>query len=70
LLRLGSRVPFFLSTRLESREIFILSLALFGIATGIRSALLATRLIASMLFGLSPGDSADGHRRLPVASPE
>jgi ABC-type antimicrobial peptide transport system permease subunit len=31
-------------------------LALFGIAIGIPSALFATRLIASMLFGLSPGD--------------
>jgi ABC-type antimicrobial peptide transport system permease subunit len=33
-----------------------LGLALFGIAIGIPSALFATRLIASMLFGLSPGD--------------
>jgi predicted permease len=33
-----------------------LVLALFGIAIGIPSALLATRLIATMLFGLSPGD--------------
>ena len=33
-----------------------LLLALFGIAIGIPSALAATRLIASMLFGLSPGD--------------
>src|SRR5271156_1656818 len=33
-----------------------LVLALFGIAIGIPSALLATRLIAGMLFGLSPGD--------------
>src|SRR5207237_2298129 len=29
---------------------------LFGIAIGIPSGLAATRLIASMLFGLSPGD--------------
>jgi predicted permease len=33
-----------------------LVLALLGIAIGIPSALSATRLIASMLFGLSPGD--------------
>jgi predicted permease len=33
-----------------------LTLALFGIAIGIPSALAATRLIASALFGLSPGD--------------
>jgi len=33
-----------------------LALALFGIAIGIPSALAATRLIASMLFGLSPSD--------------
>jgi ABC-type lipoprotein release transport system permease subunit len=33
-----------------------LALALCGIAIGIPSALAATRLIASMLFGLSPGD--------------
>jgi len=33
-----------------------LVLALFGIAIGIPSALAATRLIASMLFGLSPSD--------------
>jgi ABC-type antimicrobial peptide transport system permease subunit len=33
-----------------------LALALFGIAIGVPSALAATRLIASMLFGLSPGD--------------
>jgi len=33
-----------------------LALALFGIAIGIPSALVATRLIASMLFGLSPSD--------------
>jgi ABC-type antimicrobial peptide transport system permease subunit len=33
-----------------------LALALFGIAIGIPAALLATRLIATMLFGLSPGD--------------
>jgi predicted permease len=33
-----------------------LALALFGIAIGIPSALAATRLIASMLFGLSPND--------------
>jgi putative ABC transport system permease protein len=31
-------------------------LALFGIAIGIPSALAATRLIASMLFDLSPSD--------------
>jgi predicted permease len=33
-----------------------LALALFGIAVGVPSALAATRLIASMLFGLSPSD--------------
>ena len=33
-----------------------LALALGGIAIGIPSALAATRLIASMLFGLSPSD--------------
>jgi predicted permease len=33
-----------------------LALALLGIAIGIPSALVATRLIASMLFGLSPSD--------------
>lgn len=33
-----------------------LALALVGIAIGIPSGLAATRLIASMLFGLSPGD--------------
>ena len=33
-----------------------LTLALFGIAIGIPSALAATRLIAKMLFGLSPSD--------------
>jgi ABC-type antimicrobial peptide transport system permease subunit len=33
-----------------------LALALLGIAIGVPSALAATRLIASMLFGLSPGD--------------
>ena len=33
-----------------------LAMALFGIAIGIPSALAATRLIASMLFGLSPSD--------------
>ncbi len=33
-----------------------LALALFGIAIGIPSALAATRLIATMLFGLSPSD--------------
>jgi ABC-type antimicrobial peptide transport system permease subunit len=33
-----------------------LALALFGIAIGIPTAVLATRLIASMLYGLSPGD--------------
>ncbi len=33
-----------------------LALALLGIAIGIPSALAATRLIASMLFGLSPSD--------------
>jgi len=33
-----------------------LTLTLFGIAIGIPSGLAATRLIASMLFGLSPGD--------------
>jgi len=33
-----------------------LALALFGIAIGIPAALAATRLIASMLFGLSPSD--------------
>jgi predicted permease len=33
-----------------------LVLALFGVAIGIPSALAATRLIASMLFGLSPSD--------------
>jgi predicted permease len=33
-----------------------LVLALFGIAIGIPSAILATRLIASMLFGISAGD--------------
>src|SRR5258708_33664433 len=33
-----------------------LALVLFGIAIGIPSALAATRLIASMLFGLSPSD--------------
>jgi ABC-type antimicrobial peptide transport system permease subunit len=33
-----------------------LVLALFGIAMGIPSALVATRLIASMLFGLSASD--------------
>jgi ABC-type antimicrobial peptide transport system permease subunit len=33
-----------------------LVLALFGIAIGIPSALAATRLIATMLFGLSPSD--------------
>jgi predicted permease len=33
-----------------------LALTLFGIAIGIPSALAATRLIASMLFGLSPSD--------------
>src|SRR5271156_2815899 len=33
-----------------------LALALFGIAIGIPSALLATRLIATMLFGLSASD--------------
>jgi ABC-type antimicrobial peptide transport system permease subunit len=33
-----------------------LVLALVGIAIGIPSALLSTRLIDSMLFGLSPGD--------------
>jgi hypothetical protein len=31
-------------------------LALLGIAIGIPSALAATRLLASMLFGLSPSD--------------
>ncbi len=31
-------------------------MALFGIAIGIPSALAATRLIASLLFGLSPSD--------------
>jgi predicted permease len=36
------------------RETFLL--ALLGIAMGIPSALFAARLIASMLFGLSPGD--------------
>jgi predicted permease len=35
-----------------------LALALFGIALGIPSALAATRLIATMLFGLSPSDLA------------
>jgi ABC-type antimicrobial peptide transport system permease subunit len=33
-----------------------LALALLGIAIGIPSALAATRLIASLLFGLSPSD--------------
>jgi ABC-type antimicrobial peptide transport system permease subunit len=33
-----------------------LALALCGIAIGIPSALAATRLVASMLFGLSPSD--------------
>jgi len=33
-----------------------LALALFGIAMGIPSAIAATRLIATMLFGLSPSD--------------
>jgi putative ABC transport system permease protein len=33
-----------------------LALALLGIAIGIPSAMAATRLIASMLSGLSPGD--------------
>jgi ABC-type antimicrobial peptide transport system permease subunit len=33
-----------------------LALTLFGIAIGIPSGLAATRLIASMLFGLSPSD--------------
>jgi ABC-type antimicrobial peptide transport system permease subunit len=33
-----------------------LALALLGIAIGIPSALAATRLIATMLFGLSPSD--------------
>jgi predicted permease len=33
-----------------------LALTLFGIAIGIPAALVATRLIASMLFGLSPSD--------------
>jgi len=33
-----------------------LALTLFGIAIGIPSGLAASRLIASMLFGLSPGD--------------
>jgi ABC-type antimicrobial peptide transport system permease subunit len=33
-----------------------LTLTLFGIAIGIPSGLAATRLIASMLFGLSPND--------------
>jgi len=33
-----------------------LTLALFGIAIGIPSALAGTRLIATMLFGLSPSD--------------
>lgn len=33
-----------------------LALALFGIAAGIPCALAATRLIATMLFGLSPRD--------------
>ena len=33
-----------------------LALTLFGIAIGVPSGLAATRLIASMLFGLSPGD--------------
>ncbi len=40
--------------RIVLRETLVL--ALVGIAIGIPSALLATRLIASMLFGLSPGD--------------
>jgi hypothetical protein len=44
------------TTRFGPREISILRLALFGIAIGIPSALLSTRLIASMLSGLSPGD--------------
>jgi predicted permease len=35
-----------------------LALALFGIAIGIPSALAASRLIAGMLFGLSPNDPA------------
>ena len=35
-----------------------LTLTLFGIAIGIPSGLAATRLIASMLFGLSPSDLA------------
>ena len=33
-----------------------LTLALYGIAIGIPSGLAASRLIASMLFGLSPSD--------------
>ena len=33
-----------------------LALTLFGIAIGIHSGLAATRVIASMLFGLSPSD--------------
>jgi len=33
-----------------------LALTLFGIAIGVPSGLAATRIIASMLFGLSPGD--------------
>jgi predicted permease len=40
--------------RLVLRE--TLALTLFGIAIGIPAALAATRLIASMLFGLSPSD--------------
>jgi ABC-type antimicrobial peptide transport system permease subunit len=35
-----------------------LALALFGTAVGIPSCLAASRLIASMLFGLSPSDSS------------
>jgi len=36
---------------------------------GIPTALLAARLIASMLFGLSPGDPKTVTERLPAASP-
>jgi ABC-type antimicrobial peptide transport system permease subunit len=42
-----------------------LVMALFGIAIGIPSALVATRLIASMLFGISTNDPAYDHRRCP-----
>ena len=41
---------------LSSPPVRLRSLALFGIAIGIPSALLAIRLIASMLFGLKPYD--------------